>query len=98
MATCIMSYSCWQALGSPMLAASQTVIKAFDRHLFAPHGILTAFPIELGGKIVTVEVEVVNSPLDYDLFLRHSWFYPMRVVASTTYRLICFPHQGKLFP
>ena len=67
--TCIMSYSCWQALGSPMLAASQIVLKAFDEHLFSPHGILAAFLIELGGKTVTVEVEVVNAPLDYNLLL-----------------------------
>ena len=75
--TNIMSYSYWQALGSPMLIASQTVLKAFDGHLFTPHGILAAFLIELWGKIVTMEVEVVNAPLDYNLLLRHSWFYPM---------------------
>lgn len=55
-ATCIMSYSCWQALGYPTLATSKTILKAFDGHLFTPHGILVAFPIELGGKNVTVEV------------------------------------------
>ena len=60
--SCIMSYSCWQALGSPTLVASQTILKAFDGHLFTPHGILTAFPIKLGGKTITVEVEVVNAP------------------------------------
>ena len=68
-ATYIMSYSCWQALGSPTLTASKTVLKAFDGHLFTPHGIFATFPIELGGKIVTVEVEVVNAPLDYNLLL-----------------------------
>ena len=83
--TCIMSYSCWQALGSPMLIASQIVLKEFDGHLFSCHGILTAFPIELGGKTVTIEVEVVNAPLDYNLLLECSWFYPMRAVASTIY-------------
>lgn len=67
--TSIMSYSCWQALGSPMLATSQTVLKAFDGHLFSPHGILTTFPIELGVKTITVEVEVANAPLDYNLLL-----------------------------
>ena len=50
-----------------------------------PHGILTAFPIELGGKMVMVEVEMVNAPLNYNLILGRSWFYPMRVVASTIY-------------
>ena len=94
--TCIMSFTCWQALGSPTLAASQTILKAFDGHVFSPHGILTAFPIELGGKTVTIEVEVVNVPLDYNLLLGRSWFYPMRVVASTVYRLVRFPHQGRI--
>ena len=84
-ATCIMSYSCWQALGSPTLTALQTILKAFDGHLFALHGILATFPIELGGKIIIVEVEVVNTPLDYNLLLGRSWCYPMRVVSSTIY-------------
>ena len=75
--TYIMSYSYWQAVGSPILVASQTVLKSFDGHLFTPHGILTAFPVELGGKTVTIEVEVVNAPLDYNLLLGRSWFYPM---------------------
>ena len=44
------------------------------------------------GKIVTVEVEVLNAPLDYILLVVWSWFYPMRVIASTIYRLVRFPH------
>ena len=91
-----MSFTWWQALGSPTLTTSHTVLKAFDKHVFSPHGILTTFPIELGGKIVTVEVEVVNTPLDYNLLLGRSWFYPMRAVASTIYRLVHFLDQGKI--
>ena len=79
-----------------MLADSNIVLKAIDGHVFTPHGILTAFPIKLGGKMVTVEVEVVNAPLDYNLLLGCSWFYPMKAVVSTVYRLVCFPHQGKI--
>ena len=94
--TCIMSLSYWQALGSPTLSTSKTILKAFDGYLFTPHGILTAFPIALQGKIVTIEVEVVNAPLDYNLLLGCSWFYPMKVVASTFYRLVHFPHEGKI--
>ena len=83
--TYIMSYSCWQALGSPTLGALKNVLKAFDGHPFTPHGILVAFPIELGGKTVMVEVEVVNAPFDYNLLLGRSWFYPVKDVASTIY-------------
>ena len=39
---------------------------------------------------------MVNTPLDYNLLLRRSWFYPMRAVASIVYRLVRFPHQGKI--
>ena len=52
-----------------MLAALKTVLKAFDGHLFTPHGILATFPIELVGETITVEVEVVNAPLDYNILL-----------------------------
>ena len=39
---------------------------------------------------------MVNAPLDYNLLLGWLWFYPMRVVSSTIYQLVCFPHQGKI--
>ena len=35
-------------------------------------------------------------PLNYNLLLGRSWFYPMQAVASTVYRLVCFPYQGKI--
>jgi hypothetical protein len=92
--TCIMSISCWRAIGSPKLSQSNTMLKAFNGHQFLPHGILTAFPIELGGKIVSVDMEVVDAPLEYNLLLGRSWFYVMMVVASSVFRVLCFPHQG----
>ena len=95
-ATYIMSYSYWHALGFSMLVASKTVLKAFYGHLFTRHGILPTFLVELGGKTVTIEVEVVNNPLDYNLLLGCSWFYLMNIVATIVYQLVCFPHQGKI--
>jgi hypothetical protein len=50
----------------------------------------------LGGKTVTVDVEVVDAPLDYNLLLGRSWFYAMTVVASSVFRCVQFPHQGKI--
>jgi hypothetical protein len=50
----------------------------------------------LGGKTVTVDVEVVDAPLDYNLLLEISWFYAMTIVASSVFRCVQFPHQGKI--
>ena len=58
--TCVMSFKCWKALGSPTLVQSHTIWKAYDGHSFSPHGLIVSFPLEWGGKIVTVDVEVVD--------------------------------------
>jgi hypothetical protein len=50
----------------------------------------------LGGKTVIVYVGVVHAPLDYNLLLIRSWFYAMTVIASSVFRCVQFPHQGKL--
>jgi hypothetical protein len=74
-----MSASCWQALGSPALVPSPTMLQAFYGHSFQLKGIIVGFPIELGGKTVTVDVEVVDSPLDYNL----------QIIAATFHALAC---------
>ena len=58
--TCVMSISCWKALGSLELVPSNTLLTAFDGRFFHSHGILPYFEIKLEGKVVFVEVEVIN--------------------------------------
>jgi hypothetical protein len=70
--TCIMSISCWKALTSPKIDTSATLLKEFYGHMFQPHGIITALPIELGGKTVSIVVEVVDETLEYNLLLRRT--------------------------
>jgi hypothetical protein len=72
------------------------MLTAFDSHSFHPHGILPAFPVQLGGKTVEVEVEVVDAPLDYNLLLGRNWTYDMVIVVSSIFRVLCFPHQGEI--
>ena len=62
--TCVMSISCWNALGSLKLVPSNTLPTAFDGRSFCQHGILPAFEIKLEGKAVFIEVEVIDAPLD----------------------------------
>ena len=93
--TCIMSLSRWKALGSPELVPSNTLRTAFDGRSFRPHGILPTFEIKLAGKTVSVEVEVIDAPLDYNLLLGKNWTYAMSAIASAVFRVVVFPHEGK---
>ena len=70
--TCVMSISCWKDLGSPDLVPSNTMLTAFDEISFYPHGILPSFEIKLAGKVISMEIEVVDAPLDYNLFFGRS--------------------------
>jgi hypothetical protein len=95
--TCVMSLACWKAISSPSLNESQNTLKAFNGSGFKPYNVLPLFPITLEGKIVQVEVEVFDAPLDYNILLGCSWIDSMRVVVSTLFHVVRFPHQGKVF-
>jgi hypothetical protein len=92
-----MSFSCWQAIGSPPLNESQNTLKAFNGSSFKPYGVLPSLPVTLEGKTIQVEVEVFDAPLDYNLLLGRSWIDSMRAVVSTLFHVVRFPHQGKVF-
>jgi hypothetical protein len=94
--TCVMSLACWKAIGSTPLNESKNTLKSFNGSGFKPYGVLPSLPITLEGKIVQVEVEVFDAPLDYNLLLGRSWIDSMRTVVSTLFLVVCFPHQGKV--
>jgi hypothetical protein len=94
--TCLMSMSCWKNLGSPPLSKSSTTLKAFDGRSYTPYGILSNLQVELGGKTVEVDVEVIDGNLDYNILLGRPWIYAMAAVVSTYFRRIVFPFQGKI--
>ena len=52
--------------------------------------------VELGGKIVSIQVEVVDALLDYNLLLGRNWFYSMTVVTSMVFRTLQFLHLGRI--
>ena len=60
------------------------------------NGILHSLSVQLGKKTVTIDIEVVDAPLDYNLLLRRSWFYAMTIVASSVFRCVQFSHQGQI--
>jgi hypothetical protein len=94
--TCVMLLACWKAIGQPELSLSPTLLTAFDGRSFRPHGIIPSFPVQLGGKTVCIEVEVVDAPIDYNLLLGRSWTYAMQAVVATVFRVLLFPHEGRI--
>ena len=69
---------------------------AFDEIYFQPHDILLSLELQLGGKAVAIEVEVVDVPLDYNLLLGRNWIYNMQAVTSSLFWVVCFPLYGKI--
>ena len=84
----VMSLSCWKDLGSPNLSQSTTMLIAFDGRYFQAHKILLSLKVQLGGKAVAIEVEVVDVPLDYNLLLGRNWMYSMQAVVSSLFRVV----------
>jgi hypothetical protein len=92
----ILSFVAWYALGFPQLALVTQNLLSFNRRTSQPLGILPQFPITLVGKTVFIDVMVVRDPLDFALFLGWDYVYAMKAIVSTLFRVIYFPHNGRI--
>ena len=81
----VMSLSCWKGLGSPVLSQFSTMLIVFYGRSFRPQGILPSLEVQLGGKTVVIEGEVVDTPLHYNILLGRNWMYSMQAVASSLF-------------
>jgi len=89
-----MSMSCWKAIGSPSAIASPTLLTEFDSHSHRLHGIIPGFHICVGGKVINIEVEIVDANRDYNLLLGRNWICEIDCIVSSLLNIICFPHEG----
>jgi len=46
--------------------------------------------------MVLTNVEVVNSPLDYNIMLGQRFVYAMKFMAFYVFHIMMFPHEGKV--
>lgn len=69
---------------------------AFDKGTRQYFGILPKFPITLGGKTIYIDVMVVQGALDFSLILGHDYIYVMGALVSSLFRVVCFPHDGRI--
>jgi hypothetical protein len=92
----ILSSIAWKALGYPSLVPVTQNLLAFNRRTSQSLGTLPQFPVTLGGKNVFIDVMVVQDPLDFDLLLGRDYVYAMKAIVSTLFRVISFPHDGRV--
>jgi hypothetical protein len=92
----IFSSFAWQALGCPPLAPVMQNLLAFNRRTSQPLGTLPQFPVTLEGKTVFINVMVVQDPLNFSLLLGRDYVYAMKAIVSTLFRVISFPHDGRV--
>jgi hypothetical protein len=92
----ILSSVSWYALGCLQLALVTQNLLAFNRRTSQPLGILPQFPVTLGGKTVFIDVMVVQDPLYFYLLLGRDYVYAMKALVSTLFRVISFPHDGRI--
>lgn len=68
-------------------------MEAFDGRDSHTYGILNELPISFEGKNINLEIEVIDANLNYNGRSRAD---AMFCVVSTLFRMLCFPHQGKI--
>ena len=94
----ILSSTAWKSIGSAHLVPSFDQILDFNRRPTAPLRIITHLPITLGERTVYIDVMVVQGPLDFNLILERDYVYAMKAIVSTLFRVMHFPHDGKIVP
>ena len=92
----ILSSTAWKALGSPSLLPEMRNLTGFDKGTNRPLGILPNVPITLKMKTVQMNMMVVQGPLYYNLLLGRGYIYCMGAIVSSLFRVMCFPHEGRV--
>jgi len=92
----IISSLTWKALSSPKFLIAQSQLLAYDKRPGESMGVLPQFPITLGGKIVLINMMVVDIPLDFNMLLGCYYFYAMNILVSSLFQVMSFPHKGNI--
>jgi hypothetical protein len=94
--TCIMSKTVWHKHGSPDLVPSSITLRAYDGRTSSPEGLFQNVPVELVGKTILIDIEFIETSLDYNILFRRSYMYAMKVVTSSMFQTMMFPHNEKI--
>lgn len=91
-----MAANVWKKLGSLDLSPSTITLHAWDGCPSQPIDLYHNYLVTISKKTILIDIKVIDYPLYYNILLGHSYTYSMSIVASTVFRKICFPHNGKI--
>jgi hypothetical protein len=91
-----MSKLVWKKLSSPELIPSAITLRACDGRPSSPEGIFQNFLVELRGKNILIDIEFIDSPLDYNILFGHIYMYAVKNVACSMFLTMMFPHNRKI--
>ena len=80
-----MSKSVWKNMSSLDITPSYIILWDYDGFPYQPKGIYQNVPIELVVKIVLIDIEVIDTPLDYNILLGHIYMYVMKEFSSSIF-------------
>jgi hypothetical protein len=86
----------WQKLGYREFIPSAITLRAYDGQPSSPEGLFQNFPVELRGKTILIDIEVIDASLDYNILFGHSYMYVMKVVPSSVFHTMMFTHIGNI--
>ena len=75
----------WKQLKSLELSPSTITLREWDGNSSQPLGMYHKCPVTRAGKPIHIDIEVVDSPLDYNILLGHSYTYAMSAVTSVVF-------------
>jgi hypothetical protein len=91
-----MSKVVWQKLDSPELVPSAITLRAYGGQPSSLECLFQNVLVELGGKTILIDIEVIDAPLDYNILFGCSYMYAMKAVASSVFRMMMSPHNGNV--
>jgi len=78
----------------PELKPSNITLREYDGCPSTLVGLYPSVPVKLVGKTMLIEIEVLNTQLDYNILLDQSYMYKMITITSSVFRIMMFPHEG----
>jgi hypothetical protein len=94
--TWVMLTKIWKDLGYPALIPSTISLRYYYGCPSQLQGLYQNVPISLVGKKTIIDVKVVDAQLDYNILLGRSFVYAMKVVTSSLFRIMMFPHNENI--